>query len=315
MNKFHIYIQFPTEEELLKLIKTEEDGFKFLESIRYLIDRADCEKETDLYYESSNKNLCSEMLLILSELIGNFGVMSPVDALNSLLTEASAVDFEENPIHVLNENDCVYRLWDFDSRLLEDQFPKVLKEIAQKILNTEGHCLLLNINNAIPNTRNFFPIFKDCRDNPENVFPKFLHIYYVNNFEKLEAWIQANRIIRNYNYSDPRHDEGNPQYIHGKSPILGGQNGKERLAELLKTALTDKRAEIHASKDLMNYDDIRKEYVWFEAEESSNQFHGYHLVKPTTHERDSDAIDKIPQRVIDILEYRKIIYATDLINP
>ena len=49
MNKFHIYIQFPTEEELLKLIKTEEDGFKFLESIRYLIDRADCEKETDLY--------------------------------------------------------------------------------------------------------------------------------------------------------------------------------------------------------------------------------------------------------------------------
>ena len=94
MNKFHIYIQFPTEEELLKLIKTEEDGFKFLESIRYLIDRADCEKETDLYYESSNKNLCSETLLTLSELIGNFGVMSPVDALNSLLTEASAVYFE-----------------------------------------------------------------------------------------------------------------------------------------------------------------------------------------------------------------------------
>lgn len=308
---FHIFLYFPNEIENYIHSKTEAECF--IESIQYLLDRADCETGAILYYSEKNLDDLIKLLHIKME-IENYGTIDIETAFNSLLCSAEICKEQGNI------SDCFYGLWDLDSKLiwdlddldskllLKEDFLDILKYASEKILSTElrnDKCLLVNVYNAFLMRRDFIPIFKDCRNNPDNILPKFVHIYYINNFKEMEAWFENNRIERKYNFQDNRHVENHSNYIRGKSPILDGERGKSKLAELLKTAITDQRTEEHSAKDLINYDNDKQEYVWFENEGSNNQYHGYYLVMPTTHEKDRNAINKIPDRVVNILEYRK----------
>jgi hypothetical protein len=58
---------------------------------------------------------------------------------------------------------------------------------------------------------------------------------------------------------------------------------------------------------LVNFDSVKKCYIRFEFENDNpqNQYHGYHLVTPKTHEMDTKAVKDIPQRMKDLIEYRR----------
>ncbi len=279
-----------------------------IENLINLIDRADCEKGVELYYEGSNKDQLIENLLAMEafEEIGNFGTIDIETAINTVLQAAGAENWETNPHFNQNENNCLYRIWDFDSRVLINNFPDVLKEVAEKILSTNEKCLLLNIEKSFHFHREFIPIFKDCRNSQVNQLPKFVHIQFVMDLQQLENWFLGNRLSRNLNISDMRHQENSPQYIPKKSPLLYDLRNPEnhkKLQKLLTSALGDQRT----SKDLVNYDSEKDCYIWFEYENDNpqNQYHCYHLVKPQTHEIDTTAEAKIPERIIRILNLLK----------
>lgn len=321
---FNTFLHFPSDSFVDK-ISSKEDLESFISSITLLIDRVDCEKGVKLYYEGTNLDAFVEHLDLIKEIgeiekVSNFGTLSPRAALNRLLRKTKAKNWEEKPKHDISQS-CLYRLWYFDGRRLYDEFPEVLKEIAEHSLRIgdEEICLWLNmeqkfdIKQAPELAQEILPVFKDCRENKD--LPVFLYITQISTFEELDIWFEKHRKPRAYNMEDNRHVETHPDYRkkHQKSPLLGGLGGKQNLADLLQTAVGDQRE----NKDLMNYDPIHKRYVWFEYEEDNpqNQYHGYHLAIPTikakhsgdrlnAHDRDTEAEARIPTRVKDILRHR-----------
>ena len=133
-------------------------------------------------------------------------------------------------------------------------------------------------------------------------------IEVASTFHELEKWFNRERACRKYNYNDFRHIEGHPNYFYyfrngqkiGKSPLLGGLGGQKRAEEILQTAIGDSKEHSY----LINWDFENERYMRFEDENFKNQYHGYHLVKPKTHERDTEEENRISKRVIDILNYR-----------
>lgn len=181
--------------------------------------------------------------------------------------------------------------------MLRDDFPQTLKYfVDSKIKNDKQACLFLNFFHAF-NLRGSFPIIKDCSNNQD--LPSLVHIPQTNQFKDTDGWINENRSTRKYNESDNRHIEAHSNYIKDKSPIIGGQKGKEVLDQLLPEALGHDDRKI-----LFAYDEGAERYIRYEDENANNQFHGYHLAKPKTHERDIKAEKLIPEAVKEIIEYR-----------
>jgi hypothetical protein len=304
MDQFHLFINFPQAVELLTDTADSKIFSNILNEIAVLIDRADCEKGVQLYYQEANKLRFFEDLASIESEMGQFGVLDNETALNQLLYEADAINWEEKSHFDAN---ATYFLWNSDhfsmtEITVEQDF---LKELAERMLviqakKTNEKLLLINVKSGFVWERASIPVLKDSRN---MLYPQLVCLPYCNDFQGLEAWLQQNRKQRNYNFSDNRHVEGHPQYIKGKSPLLDGQAGKSNAAEHLKTAIGDERY----VKYLVNFDSNKKCYIRFEFENDNpqNQYHGYHLVIPKTHEIDSKAIKEIPARVRTLLDYRK----------
>lgn len=308
MSKMNIFSWFPTDN-IDSLIDNQDKTDVFMEEFRMSINRIRYEKETTLYYEQNNRNEFIDWFNLNSEYNG-YGIMNMETVVYKLLDE------KENPdIECLNtsEDNNIYKLWDIDSKVLYDDFPTILKSLVNKKLDHPlENFVFFNFHKAF-NSIEIIPIFKDCRN--DTSLPKFVHIKQVNGFLDLDNWLIDNRKTkpkiktktkskktRNYNLDDPRHVESHPRYIRGKSPIIGGENGKLILKNLLPTALCDNQ-----KKDLIAYDEENERYVWYEYEGDNlqYQYHGYHLAIPKTHKRDLKAEKNIPDGVIDIIKYRK----------
>jgi hypothetical protein len=298
MDNFRIYLYFPTHR-IEQLITPEISAENLIEEIKALITLADCEKGADLLFEGSNKDEFIELINLLE--IENYGSYNFEDSINILLENAE--NWENSPISAINEDNCIYRLWNFANKSVESPLP-TLKEITEsKLQYSHSKTILLNFFNAIFIDKKYFSLFKDCRNDPSEKFPKFVKIEALSDFLTFDKWLQKNRIKRNYNLEDSRHIENHPRYDKTKSPLLGGIGGKQNAANLLITAVGDPKK----SKDLINFDEGNDSFIWFEYENDNpqNQYHGYHLVKPKTHEKDKVAEAKIPDRIQDLLNYRK----------
>ncbi len=287
-----IFIWLPTDD-IDKMDNLQIDDF--VAELNILIKRIRFEKNTTLHYK--NDNIAELIDLIETHIeIESYGTIDLETLILSVLYDANAHYISEI------ENNCIYKLWNIDSQTISNNFPTILKNYVDKsIANPTVKYLFLNFRNA-SNFRGTIPVFKDNRD--DETLPKFVHINQTNKFMDTDEWILKNRIERNYNRDDNRHVENHPDYRRGKSPIIGGEGGKANLKNLLPSALCDNQM-----KDLIAYDEAAQRYVWYEYEYDNpqNQYHGYHLVKPTTHLQDLDAEKNIPIEVIEIIEYRRKI--------
>lgn len=309
MNKFHIYLHFPTED-IENHIHSEADAQQYINDISILIDRADCEKGVALYYEGANKDNFVANLAVIADL-GSFDLLTPETTLNILLQYAE--NWEETS--QLARNDFIHKVWDLDAQQVIGDFPPILKEICEKqtTLPENETSLYLNIAHSFPFRRAyvaapFIPIIKDSND----IFPQLINIECVTDFEGLEKWLTEKRQSRLLNTTDPRHQENNPAYISGKSPLLYDLRiveNQSHLSELLKTAISDQREREQISKDLINYDSQKDRYIWFENENAHNRYHCYHIAytrhHTQPHGRDIQQEVKIPERVKAILAYRR----------
>ncbi len=297
MDKFKakVFLHFLTEN-IDRYINSANDGLAFIEFVTICIDRADCEKGSELFYQGANKDKFLEQLMMIEEL-GNFGMAPPDVAINILLQDAYAENWEENPYYKPNE--CHYKIQENQYDTTSD-IPDVLKEIYErKIADNQSKYILLNLYNQF--------IYNDikitiCKIYNNNLLD-YIDVFYLKNFKELDRWFNENRTPRNYNFEDNRHIETHPDYIKNKSPLLGGMGGKTYAEFLLKNAIGDKKE----TQRLYNFDENHKCYIQFEYEGDNpqNQYHGYHLVKPKTHEVDKKAVRHIPPRVIKILDYRQ----------
>jgi|GEM_PF-1012298 len=308
MDKFNVFLHFLTEN-IDQYISTADKGLAFMESVIVCIDRADCEKGTELFYQGSNKDLFLQQLILIQEFseIGNFGTIPPEVSINYLLQEINAVNWEENQQY--SDEKCHYQIEEnkHGHQNIITDFPDGLKEIYQrKIADNQSKYILLNLYNEFIYNDIKITICKICN----NIPPDCQDVFYAKNFKELDQWLDKNRKPRNFSFEDYRHIETHPKYDRGnknrppKSPLLGGLGGQQHAANLLKDALEDKR---ERPNRLYNFDEKYKRYIQFEYEGDNpqNQYHGYHLVKPTTHEPDKKAVNDIPQRVVKILEYRQ----------
>jgi len=305
MDKFKakVFLHFLTEN-IDRHITTADEGLAFMESVYICIDRADCEKGTELFYQGSNKDLFLQQLILIQEFseIGNFGTIPPDVAINILLQEASAENWEEN-LHYTSDK-CDYQIVRNKGghQFTINNIPDVLKEIYErKIVDNQSEYILFNLyNNFIINDIKI-SICKICNNTPSDCQDAF----HIKNFKELDQWLDENRTPRSYNFEDYRHIEGHPKYVKNppKSPLLGGLGGRQYAEELLPHAVGDKKE----TQRLYNFDEKNECYIQFEYEgdNPANQYHGYHLLKPKTHEVDEKAIRDIPQRIVNILEYRQ----------
>jgi len=310
MDNFNIFLFFPFEN-IESVVNTEFDLQNYLEEIKILIYRTQCENNTKLFYDSSNISQFIENIETLIEL-GNF----EKQYINILLYEKllkNADNWQEKPFFD-NSTQTKYCLWNFHTKNkqtneIAENFPNVLKEITERNLqNKEEKFLFLNINKDFDYKRKFIPILKDNLKNTSQNLPQFIHIQYVSNFQELEKWFKANRKTKNYNFNDNRHlqkesAKNTKAKKANKSPII--DNGKQHLATFLEDAIGYPLKVNY----LINFDDKNSQYIRFEYENDNpqNQYHGYHLVLQETNERDEAQIKKIPQEIKDILDYREKI--------
>lgn len=300
----NVYLLFRKDNE--KVIDNELEGEKIIQNIKIILNRISCEKDTSVYYDSKNKDNFVDNLKLLQDMVGNFGTLDFEGTLNTLLRELEADNIDNNS----NNND-IFKIWNIDNQSIENDFPDILKIMANKIISNQQKAVLINIDNSFSFNRNFIPILKDNRnDDSIPKLPQLVHLFFVNDFENLEKWFEENRQKRNYNFTDNRHVVGINGYIQGKAPIIGGQEGKKNLAILLETALGDIKGNF---KDLINWDEENKCYVWFEFENENpqNQYHGYHLVYPPNHQNypqrntSNTGEQKIPEKIKDVLRYKQ----------
>lgn len=297
MDGFNFFLLFPTHE-IIDTIQSEDDLQVYLEHIRYLIDLADCERGAEVFYSGSNwQDFVSACQVIDS--LGSYDLFKP-ETISAIILQ-SATNWEDNRRHSTNEN-VVYRVWDFESRLLQDSFPDTIKEIVEYgLLAGNKKDLLVNIKCTYVFNRRFIPVLNDALEQAGK--PTLFFVSYVVDFRSLWNWLLDNRKQRNFNHTDNRHILGHTAYLRGKSPLLGGIAGKARAEDLLKTAIGDSRV----GGTLFNFDEEKQCYIRFEFENDNpqNQYHGYHLVSPQTRERDFPAEERIPRRVVDLLDYQK----------
>lgn len=297
MQTINTYIHFP--EKLDDYIDSVDQGRNLIKDFQMTIDLVDCEKGSVLHYSKSNKDLFFENIDAFEEYFGYFGGLDFKDTIDILFQES-----EINPINEDSETNCTYSVYNKDSPYLDRDFPIIFRETlnSSKTLKGQDKLIILNFFNSYFST-NPISIIEDCGQKGRQI----IDLQFVENFKQLDEWLIENRTPRKYNMGDNRHIENHPQSLinsHNKSPLLGGLRGKQNAEQLLKNAVGDKRK----TKDLINCDiNNNDSFIWFEDENENpqNQYHGYHLVKAYTHENDKKGIAKIPERALDILNYRQ----------
>lgn len=299
MQVINTYIHFP--EKLDDYIDSIDSGRNLIKEFQMIIDLADCEKNSVLFYSKSNKDLFFENIDVFEEYFGYFGGIDFKTVIEILFQEAQI-----HPINEEHQTKCIYSVYTSNSTYLERNFPILFQETITtfKNLNKPDKIIILNLfNNYF--SKESISIIEDCGQKGKQI----IDLPFVENFKQLDEWLINNRIPRNYNMGDNRHIESHPESqinSHKKSPLIGGLGGKENAKKLLKNAIGDKKF----TKDLINCDTTNNDaYIWFEDENENpqNQYHGYHLVKAGTYEEDRTAVKNIPERVISIIDYRKII--------
>ncbi|WP_312314778.1 hypothetical protein [Empedobacter brevis] len=297
MQIIHAYIHFP--ENIDNDIQSREGGLKILKDFQMAIDLADCEKSSKLYYSKTNKDSFLSNIQALEELsdfkIGGYEFGEVIEIL-----------FNENDVKAVNENTiegCEVKSYQANGSYLVDDIPLIFYDIIRRHDNITqpDKQIILNLLNAFF-SQNPVLLLKHCGT---SVTP--IQIEHFTSFTELDTWLENNRIQRNFNNTDTRHIHGSPDYIPGKSPLLGGIGGRPKASELLKNALGDKRRNDNVN-DLVNFDEETNEYLWYEYEGDNpqNQYHAYHLVLHNNHQtRDKVAVGRITSRVIAIIEYRK----------
>ncbi|AXB55214.1 hypothetical protein [Flavobacterium fluviale] len=298
----HAYIHFP--ENLDDHFDSREQSQKIIENFHMVIDLADCEFGSVLYYSTSNKDVFFENINTYQELSKiNIGTYDLETYINYLFIENKILSVDEN-----NTTNCKIKVYNSISDSLDDNvpnfFPYLIKQ--HKTLLEADLQIILNLFNYFF-SQNPIMIIENCNQNVTNY-----NIPYVTDFKELDDWLQNNRLERNFNHTDTRHIENSGN--HGKdkrtgkpkSPILGGVGGRENAESFLKKAVGDKRSHSNP-EDVINYDTVKQEFIWYEYENDNpqNQYHGYHLVEAFTYKRDFEGISRIPKRVIKILEYRE----------
>lgn len=141
---FHVFMHFPADatpdtsfEIVQDLVDTMPKADDLQQTIQILIDRSDCEKGVKIYYGETNLANFVEGLALCKDFeedFGHLGTYTLDEAIYILLQDVNAQNWEYSPQHDQGEY-CRYKLWDFDSNLVTDQFPEVLKEIAEISLN------------------------------------------------------------------------------------------------------------------------------------------------------------------------------------
>ena len=153
-----------------------------------------------------------------------------------------------------------------------------------------------NLADALNWHRRIIPVLKDCYQIDINCRPQLAIIEFVATWQDLGKWFRGNQIKRALNTNDNRHRDRSPR----KSPLLYNLRDKKenaRCEDLLQTALTN--PEDH--KDLVNFDDEKECFIWFECEGTNNQYHAYHLVKSEKGERDISS--KGERKISDTLRH------------
>jgi hypothetical protein len=297
MDIFHFYMNFP--ESIDNHVHSIDQSSVFIKMLQVSIDRADCENGSKIYYNGTNKDKFVEDAKTLQE-FGFFGTLDIEDVINYLLIDSDSSNWESDPIFIDNEFYCKYK------HILEsgdhaENTELVLKELAEKsnLVNDSliEKCLLINFceTPTIKNTVNVLRVHKQHG-------MSICLFDSVNNFSQLDEWINNTRRVKVYNLTDNRHIENHPEYIKGKSPNLYGMANRPKAAELLTKSIGDKRF----SNYTLNLDQDKECYIRFEFENHHNQYHGYHMVEPITHEINDVRIKQLPPRVLDILNYRNI---------
>lgn len=295
MQTIHAYIHFP--ENLDDDIQSRERGLELLKDFQMAIDLADCEKGSKLYYSKTNKDNFFGNIQVLEEFmtIGSYDFETVVNTL-----------FNEGEVNAVNESiieGCEVRSYQANGGYFVDNLPLIFYDIVRKHAYTvePDRQIILNLFSAFF-SQNPILLLKHCG---ASVTP--IQIEHFTSFTELDTWLENNRVQRNFNNTDARHIQGSPDYIHGKSPLLGGIAARPKASELLKNALGDKRRNDNVN-DLVNFDDEKDEYIWYEYEGDNpqNQYHAYHLVLHNNNQnRDILAVGRITSRVIAIIEYRK----------
>lgn len=299
MDLYYFFLHFPIGK-IDTLITKKENAKQIFKAIQLIIDRIDCHKNSKIIYQASNINQFFEEVNMVEEM-GNFGIANLETTINQILIEAEATDWERK--HTF-EDSCLYRIWNIDNRIVEEELIDTLKYILDKELNNNS--LLIYLFDKLHYSRPFLSAYKDY---PQQINkPTFIHIPYVHDYNSLENWFYENTQKRKINTTDFRHQEKSPDYIKGKSPLLYDIRNIENqnfIQFLLDSAVGDTKEK----NILINFDKEKDCYIRFEYEGDNpqNQYHAYHLVKPITHERDLAAEKLIPFRIIDILEYRKTV--------
>lgn len=300
MQNIYAYIHFP--KNIDTNIDTINDGQRLLKEIQMTIDLIDCEIDSTIFYSASNKNIFVQTVQICEELhnanfIGNYSFENVID----ILLNVSKIE----QVNEVSENDCSYLVYNSVTKETDKNSPDIFHVISQdyqKLVDSQKQILINFFNEYY--VQNPISVIIDCKEKEDKMFS----IPFVTGFKELDEWLQSNRKARNFNNADTRHIEGDPiYYTQRKSPLLGGIASRPIAAELLKSALGDKKRNDNVH-DLVNFDEVKGEFIWYEYEGDNpqNQYHAYHLVTHEDHTiRDKKSVNKITKRILKIIEFRK----------
>ena len=249
MDNFNIFIVFPDDSSIGKSIDSREAFDAYLSNMKDLLDRADCEHNSNLFYQGSE---LSRFMNTLSELIfvEDYLIDEPSILIYELLKNST--DWTDQPFHKVAD---FYGIWDFHSRQVIQEISPSVKEAIEYA--KEGKCLILHVQADFHPTKNSLFILKDTSTHTIQQFPVFFQLHQVHNLDSLEQWLQTARTPRQINSTDQRHNESSILYIKGKSPLLydfRDPNAVNAVQKLLNEATGD----AHENKDLMNYDPQKK---------------------------------------------------------
>lgn len=302
MKNLHTFIHFP--ENIDDKFDGQEVAAKVIKDFQMALDLADCEMHSTLYYCKTNKDTFFDNIKAYESLmelnIGAYNFEAIIDIL-----------FADNGIKQISETkhpNCIITSYNSHTKDLDKNLPMLFNGIINKAESLKDDDLLLMMNFYSGYfSQNPILLILDCLSVSTTVT-----IPYVVDFTSFDKWLQKNRMARSFNNLDTRHIENSGNHRRDsktnklKSPLIGGIGGRKNAESLLTSAIGDKRSTSNAS-DLMEFDETNGEYIWYEYENVSPQniYHAYHLVEAFTYKRDTQAVGRIPSRVLKIFEYRK----------
>ena len=287
MEQLNIFLNFSNMES------DARDFQNLIDDLLLLFNRIELESNIKLFY-------CKTALENFSLLIEMNNKKIHADKINEnidkSLNKATACEDIKDDI-------CAYYLWhdcgpskaDKDNPL-EEVMP-LLKGMAYAASKyAQQKMFLLGFNACFNWKQKTIPIVYGIR---QDYLPQIANIPYANNLLELDKLFRGAR-PRKLNRDDRRHVD---KHL-GKSPLLVNSRNKndwDRIEKLLQKAISPKNGD----KDLVNFDDEKKCFIWFECEGTNNQYHAYHLVKSEKGERDrsSKGEGKISETLRHVFEH------------